>query len=81
MRRKRVISRINWIIIPLAVALLTVVQPGIPVARASAATDSFTWTSNSGDSGNVFEAISCPSSSFCAAVDNSGNVLDYNGTS
>ena len=32
------------------------------------------------DGSNVIESVSCPSTTFCAAVDNVGNVLTYNGT-
>ncbi len=33
------------------------------------------------DGTNILESVSCPSTSFCAAVDNAGDVLTYNGTS
>jgi len=33
------------------------------------------------DGSNTLEAVSCPTSSFCMAVDNKGNALKYNGTS
>ena len=33
------------------------------------------------DGDNTIDAVSCPNSSFCVAVDNDGNSLTYNGTS
>ena len=38
-------------------------------------------TANIADGSNAIEGVSCPSSSFCAAVDAKGNVLVYTGTS
>jgi hypothetical protein len=41
-----------------------------------------TWSSPvSADPGNVLEYVSCPSKVFCAAVDDLGNALTYNGAS
>ena len=41
-----------------------------------------TWSSPvSVDPGNVLESVSCPAKVFCAAVDDLGNPLTYNGTS
>jgi hypothetical protein len=41
-----------------------------------------TWSSPvSADPGNVLESVSCPSKVFCAAVDDLGNALTYNGAS
>jgi len=33
------------------------------------------WTPSQVDGSNTMEAVSCPSSSFCAAVDNAGYVV------
>jgi hypothetical protein len=35
------------------------------------------WSSKSIDAGNILQSVSCPTASFCAAVDMSGNALTY----
>jgi hypothetical protein len=48
---------------------------------AGASPPTLQWSAGSSiDTGNNFTSVSCPTPSFCAAVDNAGNVLTYNGT-
>ena len=52
------------------------------VPFASPAFASGSWSSaHNVDSTNKLSSVSCPTASFCAAVDQQGNTLTYNGTS
>jgi hypothetical protein len=62
-----------------SVALLSLALVFVEGATASAGG---TWSAPSDIDGiGVLNLVSCPSATFCAAIDNAGNALTYNGSS
>ena len=62
-----------------SVALLSL---ALVFVEATAASAQGTWSSpKTIDAGDALSSVTCPSTSFCAAVDDEGNSLTYNGSS
>ncbi|MCL4448303.1 MAG: IPT/TIG domain-containing protein [Actinobacteria bacterium] len=84
-RRRTVGSR--WALAPLAVlALLSLGSVALGAAPASAASSGTSWSAPTTidttiSPSNSLNSVSCPSATFCVAVDGNGNALTYNGTS
>jgi hypothetical protein len=63
-------------------ATVAVLSLGLAVAGATSATAAATWSAPTDiDGSNHLDSVSCPSTSFCVAVDAEGDALNYNGSS
>jgi hypothetical protein len=58
----------------------TTVSAAVPFEVVPPPMSKFAWTASDIDGSHVFHSVSCPSSSFCAAVDGAGNVFISNGS-
>jgi hypothetical protein len=63
-------------------ASVAVLSPALMVVAATAASARGTWSAPSDiDGSRTFESVSCPSATFCIAVDSTGYASNYNGSS